>query len=48
MYVIVGLPGRETAGWDAAMRPIPANAKCVTLKDVLAAGEFYDCIVAHD
>lgn len=46
--VIVGLPGRPTSDWDTAMRPVPANARCVRLPDVLAARERYHCIIAHN
>src|SRR5689334_8141650 len=46
--VIVDLPGRLTPGWDTAMRPVPANARCVGLKEALASGEIYDCIIAHN
>jgi glycosyltransferase involved in cell wall biosynthesis len=46
--VIVGLPGRATKGWDTAMRPLPPNARCVSLHDVLAANELYECIIAHN
>lgn len=48
MDVIVDLPGRLTPGWDTAMRPIPPNARCVRLKEALARGEIYDCIIAHN
>jgi hypothetical protein len=48
MDVIIGLPGRASAGWDLAMRPIPPNARCVRLDEVLAAHESYDCIIAHN
>jgi hypothetical protein len=47
MDVIVGLPGRHTATWDEAMRPIPANARIVRLAEV-AAEPAYHCIVAHN
>ncbi|HEY6465444.1 MAG TPA: hypothetical protein VIY69_05595 [Candidatus Acidoferrales bacterium] len=46
--VIVGLPGRATPGWDTSMRPLPSNARCVQLAEVLAAQELYDCIIAHN
>jgi hypothetical protein len=48
MDVIVDLPGRAIAGWDIAMRPLPPNARCVRLADVLAARERYECIIAHN
>jgi hypothetical protein len=46
--VVVGLPGRASSGWDSAMRPVPPNANCVRLDEVLAARETYDCIIAHN
>jgi len=46
--VIVGLPGRANTGWDTSMRPLPPNARCLQLADVLAAHELYDCIIAHN
>lgn len=46
--IVVGLAGRHTRGWDGAVRPVPAKAKFVTLADVLAAKETYDCIIAHN
>ncbi|HTZ73744.1 MAG TPA: glycosyltransferase [Candidatus Aquilonibacter sp.] len=48
MDIVVGLPGRDTSGWDTAMRPVPANGSCVKLADVLASPEIYDCIIAHN
>ena len=48
MDVVVGLRGRKVPGWDFAMRPEPANARIMRLDDVLAAGEVYDCIIAHN
>lgn len=46
--IIVGLPGRLADGWDTAMRPVPPNARCVRLNEVLAANHQYDCIIAHN
>jgi glycosyltransferase involved in cell wall biosynthesis len=46
--IIVGLPGRHTGRWDQKMRPLPAQAQALTLKQVLASQEHYDCIVAHN
>lgn len=46
--IIVGLPGRHACGWDEAIRPIPPQAKLVTLAEVLAARESYDCVIAHN
>jgi glycosyltransferase involved in cell wall biosynthesis len=46
--IVIGLPGRATQGWDTAMRPVPSNARCIRLEEALAAGELYDCIIAHN
>lgn len=48
MDVVVGLKGRHTAGWDEAMRPIPPNARIVTLEEAIAAPDPYDCVIAHN
>ena len=48
MDIVVGLPGRAVSGWDTAMRPVPANGRCVQLRDALASREMYDCIIAHN
>jgi glycosyltransferase involved in cell wall biosynthesis len=46
--IVVDLPGRHTRVWDEAMRPIPKNARLVTLAEILEARESYDCIIAHN
>src|SRR5215467_1828896 len=46
--IVVDLPGRHTRGWDEAMRPIPPGARLISLSQVLAARETYDCIIAHN
>ena len=48
MDVIVGLSGRYKKTWDEQMRPVPANARIVTLDQVLARPEPYYCIIAHN
>src|SRR6266852_5301038 len=48
MDVVVGLKGRHVAGWDDAMRPVPANARLVRLEDVLAKSISYSCVIAHN
>ncbi len=48
MDVIVGLSGRYKQTWDEQMRPVPPNARIVTLDDVLARPEPYYCIIAHN
>jgi len=48
MDVIVGLSGRFKKTWDEQMRPVPPNARIVTLDQALAGGDPYYCIVAHN
>jgi len=46
--IVVGLPGRHVRGWDYAVRPIPPLARLISLGEVLATRESYDCIIAHN
>jgi glycosyltransferase involved in cell wall biosynthesis len=46
--IITELPGRHTRDWDKSMRPVPPNSRFVTLPEVLAARESYNCIIAHN
>lgn len=46
--IIVGLPGRHTRSWDESIRPVPPLARLVTLDQVFAARETYDCIIGHN
>ncbi|MBN1359604.1 MAG: glycosyltransferase [Sedimentisphaerales bacterium] len=46
--IIVGLPGRYHPGWDARMRPVPANARLITLEQALASPTRYYCMVTHN
>jgi len=46
--VVVDLPGRHLRGWDSAVRPLPPLARLVSLGDVRASRETYDCILAHN
>src|SRR5215472_15372417 len=46
--IVVGLPGRHTETWDAALRPVPPNSRLVSLAEVFAARETYDCIITHN
>jgi hypothetical protein len=48
MDIVVGLPGRHTLEWDVGIRPVPPKSRLVTLREVLAARENYDCVVAHN
>lgn len=46
--IVVNLQGRQVAGWDTHMRPIPRRARLVTLEQALACHQTYDCMVAHN
>ncbi len=46
--IIVNLRGKYNKGWDERMRPLPANARLVTLPEALASPADYYCIVAHN
>ncbi|WP_130472171.1 glycosyltransferase family 4 protein [Candidatus Magnetaquicoccus inordinatus] len=45
--IIDGLPGRYTPQWDSRIRPLPANARLLTLQQALTEGRAYHCIIAH-
>lgn len=46
--IVIGLPGRHTTGWDYRMRPLPRNARLVTLSDALHRSTEYYCMIAHN
>jgi glycosyltransferase involved in cell wall biosynthesis len=46
--IVVGLPGRHTKRWDEGMRPVPPKSRLVSLPEVLAANDTYDCIITHN
>lgn len=46
--IIVGLKGHHTTAWDIHVRPIPPNARLISLKQALANQEAYTCIIAHN
>lgn len=46
--IVVGLPGRYTRDWDLRMRPLPEDARTVTLDDVRLRGVAYDCVINHN
>ncbi|MEP7382712.1 MAG: glycosyltransferase [Gemmatimonadota bacterium] len=48
LEIVVGLPGRYTRVWDACMRPLPAEARTVTLDEVRLRGAAYDCVINHN
>jgi len=46
--VVIGLQGRYHQGWDERMRPLPANARLITLSEALQSPKDYHCIVTHN
>ncbi|UCD52090.1 MAG: glycosyltransferase [Phycisphaerales bacterium] len=48
LEIIVGLKGKYNSGWDERMRPIPINARMVTLPQALANPTPYHCIITHN
>lgn len=47
MDIIDGLPGRYATGWDHRMRPVPRQARLITLEQALS-GQRYEVAVAHN
>lgn len=46
--IVVGLPGHYNSGWDEHMRPVPSNARLVTLDQAQRSPRRYYCIIAHN
>jgi hypothetical protein len=46
--IVVGLRGRQTNGWDQAMRPVPANGRLVRMEEIVRDAPSYYCIVASN
>jgi hypothetical protein len=46
MDVIDGLPGRHTSRWDTRMRPVPENARLITLAEA-STRSGYDAVICH-
>lgn len=46
--IIAGLKGRYTDGWDEQMRPLPLNARTISLSEALEAQTPYHCIICHN
>lgn len=46
--IIIDLKGKYNLGWDERMRPLPANARLVTLPEALASPVDYHCIITHN
>jgi hypothetical protein len=48
LHVVTGLPGRYTTDWDTRMRPLPANARTLSLADALASTLRWDAVICHN
>lgn len=46
--IIVNLRGKYNRGWDERMRPLPANARLITLPEAIESRTEYYCIVTHN
>jgi hypothetical protein len=46
--IIIGLKGRYTIGWDEQMRPIPPNARLITLSEAISSQTDYYCIITNN
>jgi len=46
--VIVNLKGKYNLGWDERMRPLPANARLITLPEAIQSPTDYHCIITHN
>jgi len=46
--IIVSLRGKYNKGWDERMRPVPAQARLITLPEALESPTSYYCIVTHN
>ncbi|MBN2136611.1 MAG: glycosyltransferase [Sedimentisphaerales bacterium] len=46
--IIVGLKGQYKSTWDEQMRPIPPNARLLSLSDAIESNTDYYCIVTHN
>ena len=45
--IIDYLPGRYTGQWDTNVRPVPDNARLISVDQALASGDSYLCAIAH-
>jgi Glycosyl transferases group 1 len=46
--IVVGLAGRHMRDWDDGIRPVPPEARLISLQQASAEAEPYDCIIAHN
>ncbi len=45
--IVVGLHGRYKRCWDEQVRPVPPNARLITLNEARRSHREYDCIITH-
>jgi hypothetical protein len=45
--IVVGLHGRYKRCWDEQVRPVPPNARLITLNEARRSHHQYDCIITH-
>jgi glycosyltransferase involved in cell wall biosynthesis len=45
--IVVGLHGRYKRCWDEQIRPVPPNARLITLTEARLSHREYDCIITH-
>lgn len=48
LEIIDGLPNRYTKQWDQGIRPVPDNARLISLEEALHSTDPYDCIIVHN
>jgi hypothetical protein len=46
--IVVNLPGKYNQGWDEQMRPLPDNARLLTLPQAIESPTKYHCIITHN
>jgi hypothetical protein len=46
--IVVDLPGKYNKGWDGRMRPVPVNARLISLPEALQSPTDYYCIITHN
>jgi hypothetical protein len=46
--IVVGLKGRLVSGWDEQMRPVPKNARLISLEQALGMRLEYHCMIGHN
>jgi hypothetical protein len=46
--VVVGLKGRNQAGWDERIRPVPPKSRLMSLAQALQSSTNYYCIITHN